>query len=85
MAFAGLREHWKSPETGEVIDSCTIIVTDANELMRPIHDRMPVILEPGDFGRWLDPGEKDRDGLLRPAPSQGLAAYAVSKAADSPG
>jgi putative SOS response-associated peptidase YedK len=45
MAFAGLWEHWKDRETGEVIDSCAIIVTDGNDLMKPIHDRMPVILE----------------------------------------
>ena len=75
MAFAGLWEHWKSQKTGEVIDSCTIVVTDAHELMRPIHDRMPVILEPADFGPWLDSGEKDQEGLialLRPAPAEGL-------------
>jgi len=87
MAFAGLWEHWKSPETGEVIDSCTIIVTDANDLMRPIHDRMAVILELGDFERWLDPGAQDRDGLLellRPSPSEGLEAYPVSKAVNNP-
>lgn len=75
MAFSGLWEHWRSQEIGEVIDSCPIIVTDANDLMRPIHDRMPVILEPGDLGRRLDPGEKDQErllALLRPAPAEGL-------------
>lgn len=87
MAFAGLWEHWRSLETGQVIDSCAIIVTDANALMRPIHHRMPVILEPGDFGRWLDPAEKDRGALLallRPAPSEGLEAYPVATAVNSP-
>ncbi len=43
----------KNPETGEPVISCTIIVTDANELTRPIHDRMPVILDKVDIGRWL--------------------------------
>jgi putative SOS response-associated peptidase YedK len=45
MAFAGLWERWRSPE-GEDLESCSIIVTDANDLMRPIHDRMPVVLAP---------------------------------------
>ncbi len=87
MAFAGLWEHWKSLETGEGIDSCAIIVTDANELMRPIHDRMPAILAPEQFERWLDPAAKDRDellALLRPAPSEDLEAYPVSKAVNNP-
>ena len=46
FAFAGLWEHWEGAD-GKTIESCTIIVTDANELLRPIHDRMPVILTPG--------------------------------------
>jgi len=55
--------------------------------MRPIHDRMPVILEPEDFERWLDPGKQDPLDLLRllrPVPSEGLEAYPVSKAVNSP-
>ncbi len=87
MVFAGLWEHWKSLETGGVIDSCAIIVTDANDLMRPIHDRMPAILAPEQFERWLDPAAKDRDellALLRPAPSEDLEAYPVSKAVNNP-
>jgi putative SOS response-associated peptidase YedK len=87
MAFAGLWERWKDRESGEVINSCTIIVTDANELMRPIHDRMPVIVPPDDFERWLETGAGealDLLALLRPAASDGLEAYCVSKAVNSP-
>lgn len=87
MAFAGLWEHWKDRESGEVIDSCTIIVTDPNELVRPIHDRMPVILEPEAFERWLEPQARDLQALLallRPAPGEGLEAYPVSKAVNNP-
>jgi putative SOS response-associated peptidase YedK len=48
LSVAGLRDRWKSPETGEFVASCTIIVTDANALTRPIHDRMPVVLRDDD-------------------------------------
>jgi len=54
FAFAGLWERWQSPEGGDPIESCTIIVCEANPSVRPIHDRMPVILEPDAFERWLD-------------------------------
>src|SRR5215471_6705226 len=56
LSFAGLYDRWKNPETGEPVISCTIIVTDANELTRPIHDRMPVVLGKADIGRWLNAG-----------------------------
>jgi putative SOS response-associated peptidase YedK len=53
LSFAGLWDRWKNPETGEPVISCTIIVTDANELTRPIHDRMPVVLDRADIRPWL--------------------------------
>jgi len=65
LSFAGLWDRWKNPETGETAISCTIIVTDANELTRPIHDRMPVVLDKADIGPWLN-GEAGTE-LLRPA------------------
>ena len=51
LSFAGLSDRWKNPETGEPVISCPIIVTDANELTRAIHDRMPVALDQVDIGR----------------------------------
>jgi putative SOS response-associated peptidase YedK len=54
LSFAGLWDRWKNPETGDLMTSCTIIVTDANALTRPIQDRMPVVLDKADFGRWLN-------------------------------
>ncbi len=51
--MAGLRDRWQ--DASEIIESCTIITTDANELLKPNHDRMPVILTEDAYGRWLDP------------------------------
>ena len=71
FAFAGLWEHWESGD-GSAIDSCTIITTEANDLLRNLHDRMPVILSEEDYDRWLDPKSQNRDALqslLAPFPS----------------
>ncbi len=65
LSFAGLWDRWKNPETGERRTSCTIIITDANELTRPIHDRVPVVLSKADIVRWLS-GEAGTK-LLKPA------------------
>src|SRR5215469_13150243 len=54
MGFAGLRDAWKDPANGQWLQSFTIIITDPNELMASVHDRMPVILHARDFDRWLD-------------------------------
>ena len=87
FAFAGLWERWKNPEDEtEVIESCTIITTDANELVRPLHDRMPVILERPQYDRWLSrktPGE-ELGRLLRPLPSSEMTAWPVSPMVNSP-
>jgi len=81
IGFAGLYDIWKD----EVL-SCTILTTTPNELMATIHDRMPVILAPDDYDRWLDPGITDPaeiQDLLRPYPGEMLA-YPVSSAVNSP-
>jgi putative SOS response-associated peptidase YedK len=68
-------------------ESCTIITTSANEFTQPIHDRMPVILQPADFLRWLDPQEKDRDrleSLLRPYAGDDFVATPVSTHVNNP-
>jgi putative SOS response-associated peptidase YedK len=77
LSFAGLWDRWKNPETGEFLTSCTIIVTAANELMRPIHDRMPVMLDDAAIGPWLD-GSAEAD-ILRPAPEDRLRLWPVSR------
>ncbi len=58
FAFAGLWEHWSGPD-GEELQSCTIVTTDANRLMEPVHHRMPVILKPADYDLWLDPDTRE--------------------------
>ena len=86
FAFAGLWDSWESADE-TAIESCTIIVTDANELVRPIHDRMPVILDPGNHVRWLDvegtPADEAAE-MLRSYPSERMTAYPVSRMVDSP-
>jgi len=84
FAFAGLWEHWELEDLK--IDSCTIIVTQANKLITPIHDRMPVILAQADFDRWLDPAQDKEDllSLLKPYPENELEAYPVGLAVNKP-
>ena len=65
FAFAGLWERWQAPEEEEVIESCTILTTDANDLTQPIHHRMPVILKPDCYDLWLDTEVRDPN-LLKP-------------------
>src|SRR5262249_21999281 len=54
LSFAGLWDRWKNPETGELMTSCTIVVTDANALTGTIHNRMPVVLDDADVRPWLN-------------------------------
>jgi len=86
FGFAGLYENWKSND-GKILQTCTIITTSANELMAPIHNRMPVIIMPDDRKLWLDTSVQDPDmllPLLEPFSSAALEAYAVSKKVNSP-
>jgi putative SOS response-associated peptidase YedK len=81
FAFAGLWERWHNPEDGEEIESCTILTTDANDLMRPLHDRMPVILPEEVHDAWLDPAQQQPEDvmpLVRPFPSEALETTPVS-------
>ena len=86
FAFAGLWERWKGGD-GSLVESCTIIVTDANDLIRPVHDRMPVILDPANYGVWLNPSIQDPvqlQPLLVAHPSAGMNLYPVSNRVGSP-
>lgn len=80
FSLAGLYETWMSP-LGEKISTCTILTTAPNELMAPIHDRMPVILKPEDEGLWLDRSVQRPEAirhLLGPYPAEEMEAYPVS-------
>jgi putative SOS response-associated peptidase YedK len=77
--MAGLWEHWQ-PKEGAALETFTILTTDPNELMEPIHNRMPVILARRDYERWLEPGDLARPpvDLLRPYPAEEMTAWPVS-------
>ena len=79
--FAGLWERWKNAATGEWLESFTIITTDANPLVSPLHNRMPVILERKDYQRWLDHDDAAQPplDLLRPFPAELMIAWKVDK------
>lgn len=85
MALAGLWERRAGPD-GEVIESFTIITTDANELVSPFHNRMPAILRPEDYDVWLRPDSKGEQlkSLLVPCPSDWLVVSPVSKQVNNP-
>lgn len=86
FGMAGLWEVWHSPEGGE-LRTCTILTTSANDFMKPIHDRMPVILHKDDYPLWLSPAEEPTpvlQALMRPYSGDNLTAYPVSKAVNRP-
>jgi putative SOS response-associated peptidase YedK len=86
FAFAGLYEQWGSP-SGDVLETCTIITTTANELIAPIHERMPVILAEQDYALWLDPSFEKIDrlqALLDPYPASEMKVYPVSSLVNNP-
>jgi putative SOS response-associated peptidase YedK len=86
MGFAGLYNTWKSPD-GDAICTCSIITTEANELLSPIHDRMPAIIPEAQDELWLDPNISDRDRLmplLRPYSPDEMEYYEVSSVINKP-
>lgn len=83
LAFAGLWESWHDRETGERVQSATVVVSGASEWMQAYHDRMPVLLTPDQFGSWLD-GSAGTDAL-RPAAEAALREWIVSTRLNRPG
>jgi putative SOS response-associated peptidase YedK len=86
FAFAGLWERWVGEED-EFIESCTILTTEPNELLEPIHNRMPVILDPNDYELWLDPDVEEVSRLtplLHPFPPEQMTYYMVNLRVNNP-
>lgn len=85
FGFAGLWDRWQGGD-GAVIESCTILTTEANDMLKPVHDRMPVILHPEDYEMWLDDDERKTDlrrDLLQPFPAEEMLGHLVSTLVNS--
>jgi putative SOS response-associated peptidase YedK len=83
LALAGLWATWRDPDSGEELFTCTILTTSANDLMEPVHHRMPVILAHEDWDTWLDPENTDTEELAKllvPAPEEMLTLWPVDPA-----
>jgi putative SOS response-associated peptidase YedK len=86
FAFAGLWGEWHSPD-GSQIRSCTIVTTEPNELMAPIHNRMPVIIPPDAYAQWIDSAARTPESLqalIKPYPAEEMSAYPVSTLVNNP-
>jgi putative SOS response-associated peptidase YedK len=83
FGLAGIWENWKDPASGEWVRTFAIITTEANELVADIHDRMPAILAPEDFARWLGENPDPRD-LMRPYPAELMRIWPISTRVNKP-
>jgi putative SOS response-associated peptidase YedK len=83
FGIAGIWENWKEPASGEWIRTFAIISTDTNPLVAEIHDRMPVILAPSDYARWLGE-EPDPRGLMRQFPADLMRMWPISTRVNKP-
>lgn len=86
FGFAGLWERWHTPD-GESLETCSILTTEANEVLMKVHERMPVILNSDSYELWLDEDVRQQElrrELLRPFPAAKMTAYPVSTAINSP-
>ena len=86
LGFAGLYNYWTSPDGGQLCTT-TIITTNANELLEPVHNRMPVIISKKDYSTWIDPDTNDDKilkSLLKPYISDEMEAYYVSSRVNTP-
>lgn len=85
FAFAGIWDRWKSPE-GKIVETCSILTTSPNDLVRDVHDRMPVVLPPDAYELWLDPGFTKHEGiveLLKPLAASAMKKFPVSTRVNS--
>lgn len=85
FAFAGLWARWNGSDG--IVDSCTILTTEANEAVGTVHDRMPVIVAPAHYARWMDRKMRDRGALgdiLQPYPAQAMEGWPVDRRVNNP-
>jgi putative SOS response-associated peptidase YedK len=82
FGLAAIFERWRGTE-GEILDTCSIVTIGANAMLKTVHDRMPVIIAPGQFSRWLDPANDEVGDLLAPFPSEAMCYYPVSTRVNS--
>ena len=78
FALGGVWESWRAPD-GNILRTCCLITTGPNEIMQPVHDRMPVIVSPNDYEAWLTGEADDALGLVRPYRTDEMQAWAVSR------
>ncbi|MFO7543457.1 MAG: SOS response-associated peptidase [Thiobacillus sp.] len=78
FALGGVWESWRAPN-GDVLRTCCLITTEPNEIMLPVHDRMPVIVSPENYEQWLTGEPADAQSLIKPYPVEDMQAWAVSR------
>jgi putative SOS response-associated peptidase YedK len=83
FAFAGLWEAWRPP-AGPPLLTCALLTTAANDVVKPVHARMPLILSPEAYAAWIDRGREEVAGLLRPMPAERVEAFPVGPAVNDP-
>ncbi len=86
FALAGLWERWQPDEAAEPLDTFTVVTTEANPVLAPVHHRMPVILAPADYDTWLarETPSAEAQALLRPYPPDTMVRWPVSTLVNSP-
>ena len=84
FALAGIWESWRHPETDDIVRTFCVITTAANEMIADFHDRMPAILPPESYDRWLTPVEPDPRDLLLPYPAAPMTVWPISLRVNSP-
>jgi putative SOS response-associated peptidase YedK len=83
FAFAGLWEAWRPP-AGPPLLTCALLTAAANDVVKPVHGRMPLILPPESYAAWIDRGREEVGDLLRPLPADRMEAFPVGPAVNDP-
>ena len=88
FGFGSLSGEWLDKESGELVETCTIITTEANEVLEPVHERMPLVIGEKDYKWWLGEDDRENDGapddLLKPYPADLMTSHEVGTMVNSP-